>query len=196
MMNYRTRLAAAAGAAATAAVIATTGVMAATAAPRPAASATESFQIMTTSASGPASVIASGAVFTAAGTDQENQKASTAKFAFPNGTVSVKHSPGTGTHSFNPKTCLATVNLHGTYTYTGGTGAYAGITGTGTYKMSILPSRRVPAANAPRACHWWHITRSSTRPGRRASKAGRMVNSRCQKYALLPMLVRGPANDR
>ena len=81
---------------------------------------------------------ASGAVFTAAGTDQENQKASTAKFAFPNGTVSVKHSPGTGTHSFNPKTCLATVNLHGTYTYTGGTGAYAGITGTGTYKMSIL----------------------------------------------------------
>ena len=195
MMNYRTRLAAAAGAAATAAVIATTGVMAATAAPRPAASATESFQIMTTSASGPGSVITNG-VFTAAGTDQENQKASTAKFAFPNGTVSVKHSPGTGTHSFNPKTCLATVNLHGTYTYTGGTGAYAGITGTGTYKMSILPSRRVPAANAPRACHWWHITRSSTRPGRRASKAGRMVNSRCQKYALLPMLVRGPANDR
>jgi len=140
MMKYRTRLAAAAGSFATAGIIATTGTMAAAAAPLPAGSAVrgaETFQIMTTSASGPASVIASG-VFTAAGTDQENQKAGTSKFTFPGGTVSVKHSPGTGKQTVNPKTCLVTINLHGTYKYTGGTGAYSGITGGGTYKLSIL----------------------------------------------------------
>jgi hypothetical protein len=141
MTKHRTRLIAAAGAVATAGVIATTGVMAATAAPhhgRAAVSGAENFQMMTTSASGSLSVIASGSVFTAAGTDQENPKAGTSKFVFPNGSVSLKHSPGKGTQSENPKTCLVTINFHGTYTLTGGTGAYSGITGSGTYKLSIL----------------------------------------------------------
>jgi len=139
-MKYRTRLIAAAGAVATAGVITATGVMAASASPHPARAAVsgaESFQIMTTSATGSPSVITSG-VFTAAGTDQENQKAGTAKFTFPNGTVSLKHSPGKGQQSVNPKTCLVTVNFHGTYTITGGTGAYSGVTGSGTYKLNIL----------------------------------------------------------
>jgi hypothetical protein len=140
MMKYRTKLAAAVGAVATAGVVATTGVMAAAAAPHPtraAVSGNETFQIMTTSVTGSPSVITSG-VFTAPGTDQENQKAGTSKFTFPTGTVSLKHSPGTGSQSLNPKTCLLTISLHGTYTFTGGTGAYAGITGGGTYKLSIL----------------------------------------------------------
>jgi hypothetical protein len=140
MTKYRTRLIAAAGAVATAGIIATTGVMAATAAAhhtRAAASGAESFQMMTTSETGAPTVIASG-VFTAPGTDTENQKAGTSLFTFPKGTVSLKHSPGKGSQSVNPKTCLATLNLHGTYTITGGTGAYAGITGSGTYKLSIL----------------------------------------------------------
>jgi len=138
MLKHRTRLITAAGAVAAAGAIATTGVMAAAAAPHhTAASGTESFQIMTTSATGTPSVITSG-VFTAAGADHENQKANTAKFVFSNGTVSLKHSPGKGTPSLNPKTCLATIDLHGTYTMTGGTGAYSGVTGSGTYKLSIL----------------------------------------------------------
>jgi hypothetical protein len=139
MRKHRTRLAAAAGGVATAAVIATTGVMAATAAThhRAAVSGAESFQMMTTSPSGSLSVIANG-VFTAPGTDQENVKAGTSKFVFPNGTVSLKHSPGKGSQSVNPKTCLVTINFHGTYTLTGGTGAYSGITGSGTYKLAIL----------------------------------------------------------
>jgi hypothetical protein len=164
MMKHRTRLAAAAGAVATAGIIATTGVMAATAAQRPAAPGAESFQIMTTSASGPASVIASGAVFTAAGTDQENHKANTAVFTFPGGTVSLKHSPGKGSQNFNPKTCLATLNFHGTYNYTGGTGAYAGITGSGTYKLSILAiagrSGGKCSMNVPPVA--WHQTVNAT----------------------------------
>ena len=44
----------------------------------------------------------------------------------------------TGTQSFNPKTCLLTINFHGTYQLTGGTGAYQGITGSGNYKLGIL----------------------------------------------------------
>ena len=140
MTKHRTRLAAAAGAVATAGVIATTGLMAAAAAPHPAraaASGTETFQMMTKSPSGALSVIAAG-VFTAPGTDQESVKAGTSKFTFPNGTVSLKHSPGKGSQTVNPKTCLVTINFHGTYTLTGGTGAYSGITGSGTYKLSIL----------------------------------------------------------
>ncbi len=123
-------------AAAAAALVGGTGI--ALAASHSTTTGTESFQMMTTSGTSPnASVIASG-VFTAPGTDHENQKANTATFAFPSGTVSLKHSPGTGQQSLNPKTCLLTVNLHGTYTITGGTGSYAGITGHGNYKLSIL----------------------------------------------------------
>jgi len=125
-------------AAAAAAVAAMGGASLAAASAHTAVSGTENFQMMTTSATSTTdSVIASG-VFTAPGVDHENQSNNTAKFVFSNGTVSLKHSPGTGTQSENPKTCLLTVNLHGTYTLTGGTGAYAGITGNGTYKLSIL----------------------------------------------------------
>jgi len=102
-----------------------------------AASGTENFQMMTTSATSPtASVIASG-VFTAPGVDHEGAH-NTATFTFPNGTVTLKHSRGTGTQSFDPKTCLLTINQHGTYNVTGGTGSYAGITGSGKYQLSIL----------------------------------------------------------
>jgi hypothetical protein len=101
-------------------------------------SGTENFQMMTTSAtSTKASVIASGA-FTAPGTTNNNSKGDTGTFTFPNGTVSIKHSPGTGKQSFNPKTCLLTIDEHGTYKLTGGTGSYAGITGSGKYQLSIL----------------------------------------------------------
>jgi hypothetical protein len=102
------------------------------------AAKTESFQMMTTSATAStASVIATGA-FTAPGVDHESQNGNTAAFVFSNGTVKVRHSAGTGQQSFNPKTCLLTINEHGTYRLTGGTGRYAGITGGGTYKLNIL----------------------------------------------------------
>jgi hypothetical protein len=125
----------AAVAAAAATVIGGTGI--AMAGTHSAASGTENFQMMTTSATSPtASVIASG-VFTAPGVDHEGQH-NTATFTFPNGTVSLKHSAGTGKQTFDPKTCLLTINEHGTYNMTGGTGSYAGITGSGKYQLSIL----------------------------------------------------------
>ena len=121
---------------ATAAAAAVGGAGLAVASTHSATTGTEHFQMMTTSGnSSTDSVIASGA-FTAPGVDHEGR--STATFSFSNGTVTVKHSRGKGTQSFNPKTCLLTVNMHGTYNLTGGTGAYAGITGSGKYQLSIL----------------------------------------------------------
>lgn len=99
---------------------------------------TENFQLMSTSATSSSSSLIASGVFTAPGVDHEAQNGNTAKFVFSNGTVSLKHSKGTGKQSFNPKTCLLTVNLHGTYTLTGGTGAYAGISGNGKYQLNIL----------------------------------------------------------
>jgi hypothetical protein len=50
----------------------------------------------------------------------------------------VTHSPATGPHSFNPKTCLFLASQHGTYKIGHGTGAYKGITGRGRYQLSII----------------------------------------------------------
>lgn len=141
MMKHRSRLIAGAGALVTVAAVALSGAMTASAAPtsaRGAVSGTEHFQMMTTSGTGTtASVIASG-VFTAPGVDHEHQATNTATFAFSNGTITLKHSSGTGTQHFDPKTCLLTISEHGTYKLLSGTGAYAGISGNGNYQLSIL----------------------------------------------------------
>ena len=96
---------------------------------------TENFQIMSTSAtSSTASVIAAG-VFTAGGVDHTGNKVDT--FVFSNGSFKVAHS-GPSTAHLNPKTCLLTIVGHGTFKLSGGTGAYAKISGAGTYKLNIL----------------------------------------------------------
>ena len=103
---------------------------------RSAVSGTEHFQIMSTSGtSNTASVIATG-VFTAGGVARSGTPAGT--FVFPAGSFKVVHSKGTGTQTLNRKTCLLTVHLKGTYKIFGGTGRYAGISGSGKYRFSIL----------------------------------------------------------
>jgi hypothetical protein len=130
----RRTFAAAIGAAAAAAVLSGTALAAASAAP--AASGTEHFQIMTTSpTTHKLSVIATGA-FTAGGVEIEGK--TTASERLPGGTFKISHSRGTGKHTFNPRTCLLTLNLHGTYTLGHGTGKYTGISGHGTYQLHIL----------------------------------------------------------
>jgi hypothetical protein len=139
MGKHGNRLIAAGGAAAAAGTIAVAGVMTATAATHATGAPTartETFQMMTTSGtSQDLSVIASGA-FTAAGVDHQHSNSDT--FAFPDGTITVKHSPGHGQQSLNRHTCLLTVNVHGTFSVGGGTGSYRGITGGGRYRLSIL----------------------------------------------------------
>jgi hypothetical protein len=86
---------------------------------------------MSTSAtSSTRSLIASG-VFTKPGVDRAGNAVDT--FVFSNGTFKVAHSKGTGRPTLNPKTCLFRTNIRGTIALSGGTGAYKGISGKGTY---------------------------------------------------------------
>ena len=135
--NYK-RLLAAASAVAAAGAIAVTGITAASAAPRTrqAVSGTEHFQLVTTSATSSTGHVIAHGVFTAPAVDHMGN--SVDKFVFGNGSFKVKHSPGKGPQSFNPKTCLLTISQHGTYKVFGGTGRYARISGHGTYHVTIL----------------------------------------------------------
>lgn len=58
------------------------------------------------------------------------------KFVFPKGTLLVTHHRTSGTQHFDKVTCTAQITEQGTYTITGGTKAYAGATGRGTYSLS------------------------------------------------------------
>jgi hypothetical protein len=115
---------------------------AAAAAARPAAvSGTEHFQIMSTAvASNKLSLIVYGA-FTAAGTDTEpvngNGPTATSVFTLPGGSFKVVHSNPNG-GNFNPRSCLFTLDAKGTFKLTGGTGKYKGISGKGTFTLSVI----------------------------------------------------------
>jgi hypothetical protein len=135
MLKHTKRLVAAAGVAGAAGAVVVAGLTAASAA-APAGSGTEHFQIMTTSVTSNPAVIAYGA-FTGAAVDHQHEAINKDTLTFPTGNLTISHSPGTGTHTLNPKTCLLTVSEHGTYTLGEGTGAYAGISGDGTYTLSI-----------------------------------------------------------
>src|SRR5215470_7100750 len=115
---------------------AATGLTAASAAAGAGSPAFEHFQLVTTSTANnaPESIIARGA-FTAGGVNHPGNKVDTA--VFPNGTFKIAHSNGTGTPRFNPRTCLGVIVLNGTYRLSGGTGAYAGISGHGIYRLNI-----------------------------------------------------------
>ena len=102
-----------------------------------AASGTEHFQLMSTSATSKTSGLIATGVFTVGGTDTRTTS-TTDTVTFSNGTFVITHSKGTGSQSFNPQTCLLKLNLTGTYTLGSGTGAYAGISGSGTYQLTIL----------------------------------------------------------
>jgi hypothetical protein len=65
--------------------------------------------------------------------------ANTDVFAFPAGKLKITHkAKGITKDHFDPATCLDTTVETGTYTITGGTGAYAKAKGHGTYALSVL----------------------------------------------------------
>ena len=101
----------------------------------PAVSGTENFQAISSATASTRSVIASG-VFTKGGVDHVGNKVDT--FVFSNGRFKVAHSKGTGRPTLNPKTCLFSATIHGTIALSGGTGAYKGISGKGTYQFNEL----------------------------------------------------------
>jgi hypothetical protein len=102
-------------------------------------------------APGPASVIARGA-FTAAGQVRlGNARVSTIRF--PGGTIVLSHRQAHGSERFSPASCLSLVSQSGSYRIVRGTGRYAGISGHGTYQLSL----EIVAARAGGRC-------SSARP--------------------------------
>jgi hypothetical protein len=123
----------------TAAAIAAVGVTAASATQRtaPAVSGTEHFQIVSTSVTATTAHAIGYGLFTAPFVDRVGHRG-VATFAASNGTFKFRHSPGTGSATFNPKTCLLTITKHGTYKISGGTGKYAGISGHGSYQLNVL----------------------------------------------------------
>jgi hypothetical protein len=150
LKNYKSQLTAV-GITVAACAMAVAGVTAASAASpagaRPGASGTEHFYAMTTSpTSTQDSAIATG-VFTAGGVDMTGRTADTLKF--PGGTLQVNHGAAQGKQTLNPMTCLFTASETGKYTISGGTGVYAGISGHGTAKISILA---VAARNSKGQC--------------------------------------------
>jgi hypothetical protein len=103
----------------------------------PAVTGTEHFQIMTTSGTSTKLSLIMYGLFTAPGVDHEGN-GNVDTFALAGGTFKVRHSNPIGPQNFNAKTCLLTVSGHGTYTISGGTGKYKGISGHGKYTLTIL----------------------------------------------------------
>ncbi len=125
-------------AAAAATITATAGITAASAAPTASrtASGTEYIPVMSASVKpGPASAIARG-VFAAAGQARLGD-ARTATITFPGGTIVLSHRQVTGSSRFYPGGCLSVVSQTGSYRIVRGTGRYAGISGHGTYQLSL-----------------------------------------------------------
>jgi len=138
MRKNRRSLLAAVAVTSIAVIGAVTGGSAASASPGSprAVSGTEYVQVMSTStAGGPASVIARG-VFTAAG-EAHIGAGRVGTFAFPGGTITLSHRSGRQAPQVDPRTCLTVISQSGTYQITGGTGRYAGISGYGTYQLSL-----------------------------------------------------------
>ena len=135
VLKLNKRLLSAAGALVAAVSLAVTGVTAASAGSTR-VSGTEFFQLMTTSATSATVPVIAHGVFTDYGVDHTGNTVDTV--VLQKGSFKVAHSPGTGPQNFNPKTCLNTINQHGTIRIFHGTGKYRGIHGHGKYHLSLL----------------------------------------------------------
>ena len=119
--------------------VAVAGALAVTGISAAAASGSQPFvyvSIITTNPANnaPSSIILRGSI-TDGGVNHPGNTVDTA--VFPDGTFKIAHSPGTGTPNPNPRTCLVLIAVNGTYKLFGGTGAYAGISGHGIYRVNI-----------------------------------------------------------
>ena len=137
----RKTLAALIGAAAT--IMMMTGAGAATAAsshpatPHAAVTGTEHFQLVSASISGNRSPVAAYGVFNASGV-QVSISNTRDTFKFPGGSFRVTHKP-THSHShFSKRSCTGVVHQRGVYKISRGRGKYAGISGHGHYRLSVL----------------------------------------------------------
>ncbi len=112
----------------------------------------EHFKIVTVN-NQPGAVFAHG-VFNAGGTDYSRTNRDL--FVFPNGAFTARHPSSQSTvvsQSSNPNTCAFTIVITGPYTLTNGYGAYQGISGSGTYVVTVhgIAPRKANGQCAPNA---------------------------------------------
>jgi hypothetical protein len=95
------------------------------------------FQMMTTSGTARSMPVIAWGLFTAVGTDHENLvDGAVHTFAFPGGTFHLRYSPIPIAGSY--PSCLFANTDGGTYTLSGGTGKYKGISGSGHFTLNIV----------------------------------------------------------
>jgi hypothetical protein len=105
-----------------------------------AVSGAEHFQLITLSPTATTLSVTSWGVDTMAGTDHEgssNTNTATDKLVYPKGTFKVTHT-GPFSMKMNSKSCFITGTSKGTIKISGGTGAYKGISGKGTYSLTVI----------------------------------------------------------
>ena len=127
------------GAAVIAVVAAASGAgVAAASATRSASSGTEHFYLMTTQPTAAKYEIIATGVFTASGTDVSGAKSDTVKLA--KGSFKVNHSGPFHIikQQVNPKTCFAVFEARASIRLSGGTGAYKGISGSGSATITDI----------------------------------------------------------
>jgi hypothetical protein len=119
-------------AATTGATVLVTGAGLAAASARPASSGTEHFSLMTTQPSARKYTVIASGVFTAGGVDTSGNTTDTARFA--NGSFKIHHGGKFKIlkEQVNEKTCLAVFEAKASITLGSGTGAYKGISGSGS----------------------------------------------------------------
>jgi hypothetical protein len=100
----------------------------------PSARGSMHFQMMTTSGTATTIPVIAWGLFTAAGTDHE--KGGIHTLAFPGGTFQLRYSPIPIAGSY--PSCLFANTDGGTYTLSGGTGKYRGISGSGHFTLNIV----------------------------------------------------------
>jgi hypothetical protein len=141
---------AAAAATTIAAVLGGTAAAAASTHSGGARSGTEHFYLMTTRPDANRFEVIATGLFTASGTDIAGSKTDTVKL--PGGTLKVNHSGPFHVikQQFNPKTCFAVFEATAKIKFGGGTGKYAGITGSGNATINDLG---IAPRNAKGACN-------------------------------------------
>jgi hypothetical protein len=130
MRNHRHLLIAASTVAAAGAIVGTTALTA-SAAPR--ASGAEHLSIVSVGNS-PLDAILTGPI-TGHAIDHDTSN-TVSVLTFKNGTITISHPVKGGSQHFDPKTCIEVLNFHGDVKFTKGTGAYKGVTGSGTYQLT------------------------------------------------------------
>lgn len=93
------------------------------------------FLALESGANGPQVVVATGVIHAAGRDVQINGH--TDHFVFPAGTLVIQHHATYDHSSSDPTTCLFQQIENGTFSVTGGTGAYAHVAGRGTYALKI-----------------------------------------------------------